>query len=497
MNKEILAVIEAVSNEKSLPREKIFEAMESALVSATKKKYVHDIEVSVNIDRNNGNFNTFRKWLIVKKVHYPTKEITLDAARLEDNSLNIGDYIYDKIQSINFDRITTQTAKQVIVHKVREAEKAINLAYFKQKIGKILNGIVKKTHKGYLNLDLGNNIDAIILREDMLPRENFRSGDRIKGLLFTIKKIHKENIFFISRSKIQMITELFRIEVPEIKEGLIVIKSAARDPGLRSKIAVHTLDHRIDPIGACVGIRGARVQAISNELNGEKIDIILWNKDIKKFIINAMLPAEISSIVVNDYNHKIDIAVNEKNLAQAIGRNGQNIRLASQLSGWELNIMTQENFIIKYNKKNNTLIKIFMEHLKINKDCAWKLVQEEHLSSLEAIIFHPLNKINDITTKFSISKICFQNMQNYVKNKYYNITTNKTNNSTQIVNNFLQIKNMNNKICELLIHKGIRTIEQLAEQSIEDLSDIKILNTKKAGDLIMSARNICWFKKKP
>ncbi|QJC30499.1 transcription termination factor NusA [Enterobacteriaceae endosymbiont of Neohaemonia nigricornis] len=496
MNKEMLAVIEAVSNEKSLPREKIFEAMESALVSATKKKYEHDIEVSVNIDRKNGHFNTFRRWLIVNKVNYPTKEITLDAARLEDNTLNVGDYIYDQIESINFNRITTQTAKQVIVHKVREAEKEIIIAHFKKQEGKILHGIVKKIHKNYLSLDLGNNIDAMILREDMLPRENYRPGDRIKGLLFSIKNTYKETKLFVSRSKIQMLIELLRIEVPEIKDGVIEIKAIARDPGSRAKIAVTTNDKRIDPIGACVGMRGARVQAISNELHGEKIDIILWDKDIKKFINNAMAPANISSIIINHYKHIIDISVHAQNLAQAIGRNGQNIRLASQLSGWELNVMTQNDLKNKYILQQNNLVKIFNKYLHINKDISLKLIQAG-LSSIEAIIFCSINQIDQINHKFNINISNFRQMQIAMKKQFNNLYNLKTEiNITKIKNNLFQIKEINNEICKLLIDKGIISIEQLAEQSIEDLSDIDVLNVKQAGHLIMSARNICWFNKK-
>ncbi|QJC33782.1 transcription termination/antitermination protein NusA [Enterobacteriaceae endosymbiont of Donacia provostii] len=421
MNKEMLAVIEAVANEKSLPREKIFEAMESALASATKKKYEQDIEVFVNINRKNGNFHTFRRWLIVKKVNYPTKEITLDAARVEDNTLNLGDYIYDKIKSINFDRITTQTAKQVIVHKVREAEKAITIAQFKKKEGKILHGIVKKVNRGHLNLDLGHGADAIILRSDMLPRENFRLGDRVRGLLFYIKEDMKETQLFISRSKTQMLIELFNIEVPEIGEGLIEIKAVARDPGLRSKIAVKTNDKRIDPVGACVGMRGARVQAISNELNGERIDIILWNSDLRKFVINAMSPADISSIVINKKKHTIDLSVKKNNLAQAIGKNGQNIRLASQLSGWELNVMTKNDLYQKYKKEQNHIINIFVKYLNINYELSERIVRKGKIFSIKELQLISINKLYNITRKFNLTINDLKKIQESAKKIYNNL----------------------------------------------------------------------------
>ncbi|QJC35785.1 transcription termination factor NusA [Enterobacteriaceae endosymbiont of Donacia sparganii] len=497
MNKEMLAVIEAVSNEKSLPREKIFEAMESALVSATKKKYEQDIEVFVNIDRKSGNFNTFRKWLVVKKVHYPTKEITLDAARIDDHTLNLGDYIYDQIKSINFDRITTQTAKQVIVHKVREAEKAITIAQFKKKEGKILSGIVKKVNRGHLTLDLGHSADAIILRSDMLPRENFRLGDRVRGILFYIKEDIKETQLFISRSKIRMLIELFHIEVPEIGEGLIEIKCAARDPGSRAKIAVKTNDKRIDPVGACVGMRGARVQAISNELNGERIDIVLWDSNPEKFVINAMSPADISSIILDKKKHMIDIAVEENNLAQAIGRNGQNIRLASQLSGWELNVMTKNDLHHKYKKEKDNIINMFVKHLNLNYELSKKIVEKGKISSLKELVSISIDKLHNITNNFHL-KI---NDLILIKKLAQDIYTNLSLTKKDIINNkfkkkLLKLKGINNQLSESLINKGILTIENLAEQSIEDLSDINNLDKVEAGKIIMSARNICWFNKK-
>ncbi|QJC28717.1 transcription termination/antitermination protein NusA [Enterobacteriaceae endosymbiont of Plateumaris consimilis] len=495
MNKEILAVVEAVSNEKSLPREKIFEVIESALTSATKKKYEQDIEVYVNINRKNGNFQTFRKWLIVKEVHYPTKEITLDAARIEDNSLNIGDYIYDKITSIDFNRITTQIAKQVIVHKVREAEKAVTIEQFKKKEGKILNGIVKKTNKTYLILDLGNNVEATILREDMLPRENFRIGDRIKGLLFSVKAVFHGPQLFISRSKIKMLTELFKIEVPEINEGLIEIIAAARDPGYRAKIAVKTHDKRIDPVGACVGMRGARVQAISNELNGERIDIVLWDQNPAQFVINAMSPADVSSIVLDEDNHVVDIAVEEENLAKAIGRNGQNIRLASQLSGWELNVMTNNELQNKHKEENNAIVNMFIKNLNIDKNLAIQLVTSG-FSTIEELTYISINELYKLTNKFNLSIDKLKKIQETAKCNLNNLSLIKNIYDKQLDKNLLNIKGMNKKLAILLKIKGILSIEDLAEQSIEDLSDINSLKKEQAGKIIMSARNICWFNKK-
>lgn len=350
MNKEILSVVESVSNEKELPKEKIFEALEFAISAATKKKCNKKIDVVVKIDRKHGNFKTFRRWIIVKKVKFPTKEITLEAAKLENENFKLKEYVEYEINSIVFDRITTQTAKQIMVQKVREAEKCMIINKFKKNINEIITGIVKKISRDCIFLDLGNNADAIIMRKDLLPRDNFRLGDRVRGLLYYINTESKVAKLFVSRSKPEMLIELFKIEVPEIGEGLINIKTTARDPGSRSKIAVQSNDNHIDPVGACVGMRGARVQAVSSELCGERIDIVLWNSDPVKFVINSMSPADVVSIIVNKKKHTMDIAVASLNLAQAIGRNGQNVKLASQLSGWDLNVMTTSELKKKHNK---------------------------------------------------------------------------------------------------------------------------------------------------
>ncbi|KZB81065.1 transcription elongation factor NusA, partial [Yersinia pestis] len=395
MNKEILAVVEAVSNEKSLPREKIFEALETALATATKKKYEQEIEVRVSIDRKTGDFDTFRRWVAVDEVTMPTREITLDAAQFEDPSLQLGDYVEDQIESVTFDRITTQTAKQVIVQKVREAERAMVVEQFRQYLGQIVTGIVKKVSRDSIALDLGHNAEAVIGREDMLPRENFRPGDRIRGVLYDVRPEARGAQLFVSRSRSEMLVELFRIEVPEIGEELIEIKAAARDPGSRAKIAVKTNDKRIDPVGACVGMRGARVQAVSSELGGERIDIVLWDDNPAQFVINAMAPADVASIVVDEDKHTMDVAVEASNLAQAIGRNGQNVRLAAQLSGWELNVMTADDLQAKHQAEAHAAIDTFTKYLDIDEDFATVLV-EEGFSSLEELAYVPMKELLEI-----------------------------------------------------------------------------------------------------
>lgn len=493
INKEILSVVEAVSNEKSLPREIIFEALESALSTATKKKYDQDIEVRVIIDRNNGMVHTFRRWKIVNKVLNPTKEITLEAAQFENSSLILNEYVEDKIESVTFNRITTQTAKQVIVQKVREAERLMIVNQFRNRIGEIITGIVKKNSRDNIILDLGNNAEGIIIREDMLPRENFRPGDRIRGILYAVYPEIKGAQLFISRSKSEMLIELFRIEVPEIGEEIIEIKAAARDPGLRAKIAVKTHDNRIDPVGACVGMRGARVQAVSSELCGERIDIVLWDENPAQFVINSMSPAEVYSIIVDEDRHSMDISVNSTNLAQAIGRNGQNVRLASQLSGWELNVMTIEELNLKHQKEINSSVSCFKKYLNIDDDLALNLVNAG-FSSLEELAYVPMNELLE-SNLFDKEK--YLQIRSLAKKgiSLLNFKKQELLKKEEPIKELLKINLINHEIGFALVKKKIFTLEDLAEQGIDDLIDIKYLSSEQAGEIIMQARNICWFSK--
>ena len=496
MNKEILAVVEAVSNEKSLPREKIFEALESALATATKKKYEQEIDVRVEIDRKSGDFDTFRRWVIVEEVTQPTKEITLEAARFEDESLNVGDYVEDQIESVTFDRITTQTAKQVIVQKVREAERALVVDQFRDQEGEIITGVVKKVNRDNISLEiksegLPGNAEAVILREDMLPRENFRPGDRIRGVLYAVRPEARGAQLFVTRSKPEMLIELFRIEVPEIGEEVIEIKAAARDPGSRAKIAVKTNDKRIDPVGACVGMRGARVQAVSTELGGERIDIVLWDDNPAQFVINAMAPADVASIVVDEDKHTMDIAVEAGNLAQAIGRNGQNVRLASQLSGWELNVMTVDDLQAKHQAEAHAAIDTFTKHLDIDEDFATVLV-EEGFSTLEELAYVPMKELLEID---GLDEATVEALRDRAKNALTTLALAQEESlgDNKPADDLLNLEGLDRAIAFKLAARGVCTLEDLAEQGVDDLADIEGLTDEKAGELIMAARNICWF----
>lgn len=491
MNKEILAVVEAVSNEKAVPRERIFEALEIALATATKKKYEADIEVRVAIDRKTGEFETFRRWLVVDEVTLPTREITLEAAQFEDENLTLGSFVEDDIDSVTFDRITTQTAKQVIVQKVREAERAQVVEQFMDNEGELITGVVKKVNRDVMIVDLGNNAEAAIQRDDQLPRENFRPGDRVRGLLYAVKPEARGFQLFMTRSKPEMLIELFRIEVPEIGEEVIEIMGAARDPGSRAKIAVKTNDKRIDPVGACVGMRGARVQAVSSELGGERIDIVLWDDNPAQFVINAMAPADVASIIVDEDTHTMDIAVEADNLAQAIGRSGQNVRLASQLTGWELNVMTVQDLQKKHQEEAYKSIDLFKKHLDIDEDFATVLV-EEGLTTLEEVAYVPVSELLEID---GLDEPTIEALRERAKGALTTLALAKEEilDGAEPAEDLLALDTLEREMAFRLAAKGIITLEDLADQGTDDLLDIEGMDEIKAGELIMAARNICWF----
>ena len=494
MNKEILLVVDAVSNEKAVPREKIFQALETALATATKKKYEGEIEVRVEIDRKTGDYDTYRRWVVVAdqaSMENPYGEITLEAAQIEQPDIQIGDYVEDQIDSVTFDRITTQTAKQVIVQKVREAERSQVVDQFKDKEGTIISGVVKKSNRDNVIPDLGSNAEAVIFRDDMLPRETFRPGDRIRGLLYAVRPEARGSQLFVSRSSPDFLKELFRIEVPEIGEEMIEIMGAARDPGSRAKIAVKTNDRRIDPIGACIGMRGARVQAVSAELSGERADIVLYDDNPAQYVINAMAPADVASIIVDEDNHTMDIAVEAANLAQAIGRNGQNVRLASQLTGWELNVMTVEDMRAKHQAENDRIMNLFTSTLDIDDDFAG-LLMEEGFSTLEEIAFVPVNELLAID---GLDEDMVEELRKRAKDALTTkaLAKEESFEGVEPSEELLNLSGLGREMAYALAARGVGTLEDLAEQGIDDLADIEELTAEKAGELIMAARNICWF----
>ncbi|AOE50805.1 transcription termination factor NusA [Kangiella sediminilitoris] len=492
-NKEILLVVEAVSNEKDVKPEVIFGALEAALATATKKKHGVDIDVRVDIDRETGEYDTYRRWTVVEDdaVEDPLTETTLSAAQHEDPDAQLGDHVEEQIESIEFGRIAAQTAKQVIVQKVREAERAKTVEAFRDRVGELITGVVKKITRDYIYLDLGNNAEAVIQRDEMMPRETVRAGDRVRGLLYAIKDENRGPQLFVSRTRPEMLEELFRIEVPEIGEQIIEIKGAARDPGSRAKVAVKTNDKRIDPVGACVGMRGARVQAVTGELNGERIDIVLFDDNPAQFVINAMAPAEVASIVVDEDNRSMDIAVDEDQLAQAIGRNGQNIRLASELTGWELNVMTEEEFAEKNQSETESIIKLFIDELGVDEDLSQILVQEG-FTTLEEVAYVPQSEMLEIE---GFDEDLIDALKSRAKDILLTkaIASEEKLEKNEPADDLLNMDGMDRHLAYVLASRGVITMEDLAEQSVDDLIDIEELDAERAAQLIMTAR-APWFE---
>ena len=494
MNKEILLVVDAVSNEKAVPREKIFQALETALATATKKKYEGEIEVRVEIDRKTGDYDTYRRWVVVAdqaSMENPYGEITLEAAQIEQPDIQIGDYVEDQIDSVTFDRITTQTAKQVIVQKVREAERAQVVDAYRERLGEIVSGTVKKVTRDNVIVDLGNNAEALLAREDIIPRETFRVGVRLRALLKEIRTENRGPQLILSRTAPEMLIELFRIEVPEIAEGLIDVKAASRDPGSRAKIAVRSKDKRIDPQGACIGMRGSRVQAVSGELGGERVDIVLWDDNPAQFVINAMSPAEVAAIIVDEDAHAMDIAVAEDNLAQAIGRGGQNVRLASQLTGWTLNVMTEADIQAKQQAETGDIMQSFIDELEVDEELAQVLV-EEGFTSLEEIAYVPMEEMLSID---GFDEEIVNELRARAKDR---LLTKAIANEEKLADahpadDLLELEGMDKALALELALRGVITREDLAEQSIDDLLDIDGIDEERAGKLIMAAR-AHWFE---
>jgi N utilization substance protein A len=496
MNKEILLVVEAVSNEKGVEKEIIFQAIEAALASATRKKNGCYIDVRVDIDRKTGDYDTFRVWEVMddsetQELESPATEITFSAAREFDPEIQIGGYIEEPIDSIEFGRIAAQTAKQVIVQKVREAERAKVVEAYRDKVGELVTGLVKRMDRGNVVMDLGNNAEALIGKYDLINREAVRVGDRIRGYLFDINTEARGPQLMVSRTSPELLIKLFTLEVPEIGEGLIEIRGAARDPGLRAKIAVRALDQRIDPVGACVGMRGSRVQAVSNELNGERVDIILWDDNPAQFVINAMSPAEVISIVVDEDSHSMDVAVSDDNLSQAIGRGGQNVKLASQLTGWTLNVMSEEQAAEKGEQEARVYVERFMNALDVDEEVAAILVQEG-FTSVEEIAYVPKQEMMGIE---EFDEDIIDELRDRANDALLTkaIAKEEAISDAQPAEDLLNMEGMDDELAHILASRNVVTMEDLAEQSIDELMEIDGMDEKRAGELIMTAR-APWFE---
>jgi len=496
MNKEILYVVDAVSNEKGVDKDIIFAAIEAALATATRKKQGKDIDVRVHIDRESGDYDTFRRWLVSEEsedgsLENPLREITLEAAQVEDPEIELGGYIEDDIDSVEFGRIAAQTAKQVIVQKVREAERAHVVDSYQDKVGELVMGTVKRVERGNVYLDLGDNVEAIIPRDEVIPREAIRNGDRLRGYLKEVRAENRGPQLFVSRTAPEFLVELFRLEVPEVGQDLIEIISGARDPGSRAKIAVKSSDPRLDPVGACVGMRGSRVQSVSNELAGERVDIILWDDNAAQFVINSMSPAEVVSIVVDEDSHTMDIAVEDEKLSQAIGRGGQNIRMASQLTGWTLNVMGTSDMESKSESENRNLVEMFMEHLDVDEEVSVILVAEG-FSSIEEVAYVPESELVEIE-EFD------EGIVSELRGRARDALLTKAISQEEMLENnepqqdLLEMDGMERDLAYQMAERGVCTMEDLAEQSIDELLEIQGMTEERAGELIMTAR-APWFE---
>ncbi len=496
-NKEILLVVEVFSNEREIEKEVVFQAIESALEAATIKRHANTIKARVAIDRKTGDYVTFRQWEVVAAnsacdgdVESPTTQILLEVARLDDPSIQVGAIIEEEIESVDFGRIAAQTAKQVIIHKVREAERSKIVDAYKSRIGELITGVVKRIEKGSIYLDLGGHIEAYIAREDMIPRESVRIGDRVRGYLKDVRSEPRGPQLFVSRTAPELLIALFRLEVPEVGEGLISVIGASRDPGSRAKLAVKSNDPRLDPVGACVGMRGSRVQSVTNELAGERVDIILWNPSEAQFVINAMSPAEIQSIVVDEDRHSMDLAVSSDNLSQAIGRGGQNVRLASQLTGWELNVIDASKAEQSAEAEVGKIKQMFIDQLDVDEDIAL-ILAEVGFNSVEEIAYVPVSEMLEIE---GFDEALVNELRSRAKDALLisAIALEEKIDSAEPAKDLLEMEGMDSDLAYELAGQGIITMDDLAEQSVDDLLNFSGINEERAAKLIMKAREP-WF----
>ncbi len=496
-NKEILLVVDAVSNEKGVNKEIIFGALEVALASAAKKRYEGDPDVRVVINRRTGGYETFRRWLVMAEpaqIENPDRQMTLAEAMRLQPGIQAGDYAETPLENADFGgRIAAQTAKQVIVQKVRDAERAQIVDAYLHRKGELIGGVVKRLERGDVIVDVGGNVEAKIAREELIIRESFRIGERVRGYLKDVRTESRGPQLFISRVAPEFLIALFTLEVPEINQGIIEIKGAARDPGSRAKIAVKSKDARIDPVGACVGMRGARVQSVTNELAGERVDIVQWDDDPVRFVMNAMSPAEVESIVVDEDTHSMDIIVaDEKQLAQAIGKSGQNVQLASRLTGWTLNVMTRAQAQTKRGQEDGALLRMFMEQLGVDEDIAAILVREG-FAGLEEVAYVPTHEMLEIA---EFDEEIVEELRGRARDVLLTraIAAEERLGGTEPAEDLLRMEGMDQELAFTLASHGIATMEDLAELSVDDLNDIAGLSDERAAKLIMTAR-APWFSK--
>lgn len=487
MSREILLLVDALAHEKNVTKEVIFVALELALASASKKRFSEDADVRVEINRENGEYQSFRRWQVLadEAIENPAAQIALDDERAK--GLSEGEYIEEPLESIEFGRIGAQAAKQVILQKVREAEREQILDDFLARKEHLVTGVIKRMEKGNAIIEVGR-IESLLPRDQMIPKENLRVGDRVRAYLMRIERGGRGPQLILSRIVPEFLSKLFELEVPEIEEGLLEIRSAARDPGLRSKIAVKSNDQRIDPVGTCVGMRGSRVQAVTGELAGERVDIVLWSMEPAQFVINAMSPAEVSSIVVDEDAHSMDVVVDEEQLAQAIGRNGQNVRLASELTGWTLNILTEEEAAKKHEEEYISTRQLFIDKLDVDEEVADILVQEG-FSTLEEIAYVPISEMSEID---AFDEDTINELRKRARAALLTEAIAKEEKVEEASEDLLAMEGMDEATAHALAAKGVSTMEDLADLAVDDLVELTSMDAERAKQLIMTAR-APWF----
>lgn len=495
MAAEIIKVVDAVSEAKDVDREVLFEAIENAIESATKKNYADNMDVKVTIDRETGDYKTYRRWMVFaddsRELEDPDIELRMIDAVDVDKNANPGEFVHEEIESVDFGRIGAQIAKQVIVQKVREAEKQKTIELFKDNVGELVSGVVKRMDRNGFYIDIGNNSEAFLPRREMIYKEAIRPQDRIKAILKDINTDLKGPPLILSRIMPEFLIELFKLEVPEITQNLISIVGASRDPGLRAKIAVQSDDKRIDPVGACVGMRGSRVQAVSNELNGERIDIILWSDNTAQYVVNAMSPATVVSIVVDEENNSMDIAVEESKLSQAIGRGGQNIRLASELTNWKLNVLSETEALEKDDQELKDISDLFVETLSVGEDVAILLAQEG-FASIEQVAYVPVSELEKID---GFDEKLVNELRERAQDQLLieAISTEEDLDKHGPEEDLLSLESVTEELAYALARSGIYNKDKLADQSVDEIIEIEGIDEELAGIIIMEAR-ADWFK---
>jgi transcription termination/antitermination protein NusA len=490
MNRELLLLVDALAREKNVHKETVFGALEAAIAQATKKRFTEDADVRVAMDRNTGDFESFRRWQVVADdaPEITPHQIAISVAKKEHgDEINVDEFIEEPLEPIDFGRIGAQAAKQVILQKIRDAEREQLLADFLGRGEKLINGAIKRIERGNAIIEVGR-VEAVLPRDQMIPKENLRVGDRVRAYVMRIDRAVRGPQLILSRTAPEFIIELFRLEVPEIEEGLLEIKSAARDPGVRAKIAVQSKDQRIDPIGTCVGMRGSRVQAVTQELAGERVDIVLWSADPAQFVIGALAPAEVSSILVDEDKHSMDVVVDEENLAIAIGRSGQNVRLASELTGWTINLMTEEESQKKNEEESSSVRKLFMERLDVDEEVANTLIQEG-FSTLEEVAYVPINEMMEIE---GFDEATVNELRSRARDALLVQAIASEEQAENLDPELLNLEGMDESLAKKLARSGVKTRDDLGDLAVDDLVELTAMDTERAKDLIMKAR-AHWF----